>query len=61
MNKVVGCNSELKSLGDNFLDEFAKGVKKDYGTESFRVVIGLLVQFRDDDSGGNLEVFRPMS
>ena len=61
MNKVVGCNSELKSLSDNFLDKFAKGVKEDYGTESFWVVVGLLVRFRDDDSGGNLEVFRPMS
>ena len=61
MNKVVGRNSELKSLGDNFLDKFAKGVKKDDGMESFQVVIGLLVRFRDDDSGGNFEVFRPMS
>ena len=61
MNKVIGRNSELKPLGDNFLDEFAKGVKKDDGTEIFWVVIGLLVRFRDDDSGGNLEVFRPMT
>ena len=60
MDKVIGRNCELNSLGDNFLDKFTKGVEEDNGVERFRVVIGLLVWFRDDDSGGYLEVFRPM-
>ena len=60
MDKVVGRNRELNSLGDDFLDKFTKSVEEDNGPERFRVVIGLLVWFRDDDSGGYLEVFRPM-
>ena len=60
MNKIVGHNSKLKSLGNSFFDEFAKCVEKDNGTKSFRIIVRLLVWFRDDDSGGNLEIFRPM-
>jgi len=60
VNKIIGYNSELKSLSNSFFNEFAKCVEKDDGTKSFRIVIRLLVRFRDDDSGGNLEIFRLM-
>jgi len=56
MDEIIGRNSELDSLCNNFFDEFAESVEKNDRSKSFGVVVRLLVQFGYDDSRRNLEI-----
>ena len=61
VDKVVGSDSELKSLSDYFFNKFSESVEKHDRMECFSIIIQWLVWFGDHDCSGYLEIFRPMA
>jgi len=61
MNKVVGDQMELKTLSDDFLDEFIYGIEKNNGSERFQEVVQFLVGFGNNYGCRSFEVGRPMT
>jgi len=61
MNIVIFNNMELESFSNHLLNEFAKSVEEDDGTERFGVVISWLVWLRNDYRRRSLEVIRLVS
>ena len=61
MDEIVGSDRELKSFSDDFLNEFAQGIKEDNGAKGLWIIVRWFVWFRYDNCGRCFEIIRPVS